>query len=69
MNFSGLQQELQALSPEQQDRLSAFLTSLRMKRDGITAEICRRLDDKDEKNWGTWGSVKEDLDRDSNDSE
>jgi hypothetical protein len=61
MNFSMLQHELESLPPEQQDRLSAFLTSLRMRRDGIISEISRRLDDRDTGNWSSWDEVKSDL--------
>lgn len=61
MNFSVLQQELESLPPKQQDRLSAFLTSLRMRRDGIISEVTRRLDDKTEQNWSSWDDVKADL--------
>jgi hypothetical protein len=61
MKFSILQHELELLPPEQQDRLSAFLTSLRMRRDGIISEVSRRLDDKDQQNWTSWDAVKADL--------
>lgn len=61
MNYSVLQQELELLPPDQQDRLSAFLTSLRMRRDGIISEITRRLDDRSEQNWSSWDDVKADL--------
>jgi len=61
MNFSILQHELESLPPEQQDRLSAFLTSLRMRRDGIISELTRRLDDKNQQNWLSWSEVKTDL--------
>jgi len=61
MNFSVLQQELESLPPEQQDRLSAFLTSLRMRRDGVISEITRRLDDRAQQNWSSWDEVKADL--------
>lgn len=64
MNFGALQHELETLPPEQQDRLSAFLTSLRMKRDGILAEVSRRIDDSDAGNWVPWDQVKDDPDSD-----
>ena len=65
MNLSILQHELESLPPEQQDRLSAFLTSLRMRREGIFSEVSRRLDDKDPKSWTSWDAVKAELDGES----
>ncbi len=65
MNFASLQQELQALPPSQQDRISAFLTSLRMRRDGSASEVAVRLDDERVENWKRWQDVKEELDDES----
>jgi len=61
MNVGALQDELESLPPEQQDRLSAFLTSLRMKRDGILTEVSRRIDDSEAGNWVAWDKVKDDT--------
>lgn len=65
MNLSVLEHELELLPPEQLDRVSAFLTSLRMRRDGTMKEITRLLDDKAEENWISWDSVKSSLFEDS----
>ena len=62
MNISLLQSELESLPPDQQDRMSAFLTSLRMRRDGIISEVTRRLEDTNEENWKAWDKVKAELD-------
>ena len=62
MNVTMLQEELQRLPPDQQDRICAFLTTLRMKRDGLISEITRRLDDTSEQRWIAWEDVKKDLD-------
>ena len=51
MSIATLQQEVQALPAEDQDKLAAFLLSLRMKRDGLLEEISRRLDDRDPSVW------------------
>jgi len=58
MSIATLQQEVQALPAEDQDRLAAFLLSLRMKRDGLLQEISRRLDDKDPSHWVEWNAAK-----------
>jgi len=58
VSIAALQQEVQALPAEDQDKLAAFLLSLRMKRDGLLDEISRRLDDKDPSHWVEWSSVK-----------
>ena len=51
MDVVAIQNELESLPSDQQDRISAFLTTLRMKRQGLMAEITRRLDDDDEGKW------------------
>ena len=61
MDIVTIEHELATLPADQQDRLAAFLTALRMRRDGMLAEVCRRLDDKDPEKWREWGMVKEDL--------
>lgn len=58
MSIATLQQEVQALPAEDQDRLAAFLLSLLMKQDGLLEEISRRLDDKDPSHWVEWNAVK-----------
>ena len=58
MSIATLQQEVQALPAEDQDKLAAFLLSLRMKRDGLLEEISRRLDDKDPSGWVEWNAAK-----------
>jgi hypothetical protein len=62
MNFGALQHELESLPPEEQDKLSAFLITLRMKRDGMLAEISRRIDDTNPENWVSWERVKDEED-------
>lgn len=61
MDVVTLQHEIQQLPGHLQDRLAAFLTALRMHRDGGDQEIQRRLDDPDPGNWTSWQQVKEDL--------
>lgn len=61
MEIAAIQEEIRALPPDEQNMIAAFLTSLRMKRDGSMAEITRRLDDKDPANWRTWDEVKAEL--------
>ena len=56
-----LQKEIQLLPCHLQDRLAAFLTALRMHRDGEDQEIQRRLDDPNPENWQSWEQVKTDL--------
>ena len=58
MSIATLQQEVQALPAEDQDKLAAFLLSLRMKLDGLLEEISRRLDDRDPSGWVEWNAVK-----------
>ena len=61
MDIVALQHELETLPSDQQDRVAAFLTALRLRRDGRMAEISRRLDDKDPANWIAWDKAKERL--------
>ena len=65
MDVVAIQNELESLPADQQDRISAFLTTLRMKRQGLMAEITRRLDEGDAEKWVPWDEVKTDLDADS----
>jgi hypothetical protein len=61
MDVITLQKEIQLLPRHLQDRLAAFLTALRMHRDGEDQEIQRRLDDPNPENWQSWEQVKTDL--------
>ena len=58
MDVAAIQHELELLPADQQDRLAAFLTVLRMKREGLIAELQRRLDDDDSEKWIPWESAK-----------
>jgi hypothetical protein len=58
VSTAALQQEMLALPAEDQDKLAAFLLSLRMKRDGLLDEISRRLDDQDPARWVEWNAAK-----------
>jgi hypothetical protein len=61
MDVSALQTEIRQLPERQQDQLAAFLTSLRMQREGTQQELQRRLDDKTSENWQSWKAVKQEL--------
>lgn len=61
MNVSAIQQELLSLSPDQQDMVSAFLVSVRLKRDGLIKEVANRLNDTDPRNWVSWDDLKTEL--------
>jgi|GEM_PF-2097499 len=61
MDVLALQNELESLPPDQQDRISAFLTVLRMKREGLMAEVKGRLDDSDAGNWVPWEDVRSEF--------
>lgn len=56
-----LQHAIESLPATEQDRLAAFLTGLRMKREGRLAEISRRLNDTDSRNWVPWSAAKAEL--------
>lgn len=58
MDVAAIQHELELLPADQQDRLAAFLTLLRMKREGMVSEIQRRLDEKDPGKWIAWDDAK-----------
>ncbi len=64
MDIVAIQNELESLPADQQDRISAFLATLRMKRQGLIAEITSRLDEDDAGKWAPWDEVKTDLDAD-----
>lgn len=61
MDVITLQKEIQLLPCHLQDRLAAFLTALRMHRNGEDQEIQRRFDDPNPENWRSWEQVKADL--------
>lgn len=52
MSFTEVQKTVEQWSSDDQDRLAAFLTALRLQRDGAYMdEMDRRLQDKDPANW------------------
>lgn len=62
MNLATVQKEIEHWDPEQQDRLAACLSVLRLKRDPAHArELARRLDDKTPQNWLTLDELKRKL--------
>lgn len=61
MDIVALQHELESLPVDQQDRVAAFLTALRLRRDGRMEEIRRKLDDKDPVGWIDWDEAKQRL--------
>lgn len=61
MDVATLQNEIQQLPGHLQDRIAAYLTSLRLKREGVDLEIQRRLDDSDPGQWKSWKQVKADI--------
>ena len=61
MDVAAIQHELELLPADQQDRLAAFLTLIRMKREGMMSEIQRRLDEKDPNKWISWDDAKSEL--------
>jgi len=67
MNVSAIQEKLLTLSPDEQDRVSAFLVSVRLKRDGLIKVMSDRLSDTDQRNWVAWDDLKPELENDSGD--
>lgn len=62
MTLTTIQKEIEQWDPEQQDRLAAYLSVLRLKRDPAHAkELVRRLDDKTPRNWLTVDQLKRKL--------
>lgn len=61
MDVAAIQHELELLPADQQDRLAAFLTALRMRREGLMSELERRLDDQNPDNWISWDDAKSEL--------
>jgi len=68
MDVVALQNEIERLPEDQQDRLAAFLLALRMRRDGSLASTQQRLDDSRPEKWVSWDKVKSDLGIDTSES-
>jgi hypothetical protein len=52
MDLEVVEKEVASWAPEEQDRLAAFLTVLRLKRTPAhVQELTRRLDDRNPTNW------------------
>lgn len=59
MTLEVVEREVATWSPEDQDRLAAYLTVLRLKRSpDHTQELARRLEDRDSANWVSLDEVK-----------
>jgi hypothetical protein len=59
MDLEVVEKEVASWAPEEQDRLAAFLTVLRLKRTlGHAQEMTRRLDDRDAANWVSLDEVR-----------
>lgn len=61
MDTAILRREIERLPADGLDEISAFLVSLRMKRDGRLDELRKRLDDSSEGSWIPWKEVKASL--------
>ena len=62
MNLATVQKEIEHWDPEEQDRLAACLSVVRLKRDSKHAkELARRLNDKTPANWLTLDQLKRKL--------
>ncbi|MCH7226427.1 hypothetical protein [Haloferula sp. A504] len=68
MDVTAIQHELELLPANQQDRLAAFLTLLRMKREGMMPELQRRLDEKEPGKWISWDDARSELGIDDSES-
>ena len=65
VTFATIQKELQTWNTDDQDRLAAYLTVLRLKRDSIHSdELRRRSEDRDPHNWLRLEEVKKGLYKD-----
>ena len=60
MSFTEIQQQVSQMSPEERDKLSAFLVALRIRENDFFSEVSRRLDDPSDK-WIDWEQAKNDL--------
>ncbi len=59
MDLEVVEKEVASWAPEEQDRLAAFLTVLRLKRTpDHVQELTRRLDDRDSTNWVSLDEVR-----------
>jgi hypothetical protein len=59
MNLEVVEREVASWEPEDQDRLAAYLTVLRLKRSPDHAqELTRRLDDREPEHWVSLDKVK-----------
>ncbi len=59
MDLESIGKEVATWAPEDQDRLAAFLTVLRLKRSpDHTQELTRRLDDRNPANWVSLEEVR-----------
>ncbi len=61
MDVLALQNELETLNPDDQNRIAAFLTLLRLKRQGDFQQIEESLSDSDENKWVNWKDAKSEL--------
>ncbi len=60
MSLTEIQQQVSQMSPEERDKLSAFLVALRSRESAFFSEVSRRLDDPSEK-WIDWDQAKNEL--------
>lgn len=59
MDLEVVEKEVATWAPEEQDRLAAFLTVLRLKRTpGYVQELTRRLEDCNPANWVSLDEVR-----------
>jgi hypothetical protein len=62
MSMAELMRVVASLPPEQQNELAAYLMHLRLQHDaGWRAEMTRRIDDKEHKNWVSLQELKEEF--------
>lgn len=69
MDVATLEREIQQLPGHLQDRIAAFLTALRLKREGTDHDIHARLNDAQPGNWKSWKEVKPELGLEGPDAE
>jgi hypothetical protein len=60
MSFTEIQQQVSQMSPEERDKLSAFLVALRIRENDLFSEVSKRLDDPSDQ-WIDWEQAKNDL--------
>ena len=62
MSLAAVQKEIEQWEPEEQDRLAATLSVLRLKRNPEhAAKLAERLDDRSPAHWLTLGELKRQL--------